>query len=266
MFTIIGERINMTRERIRERVGARDGGFVAGEARRQAEAGATHIDVNAGGEPAREVDDMTWLAGVVKDAIDLPLVFDSTNPEALRAGLEVCNRPGTIINSISGERSRLDGVLPLVSEFNTGVVCLTMDEGGMPTDLDDRVRITRDLMGALGEQGVGSDRAYVDHLVVAAASPPPCQTPFILQAIAALKREFPQAHACLGLTNISHGLPARNNLNRAFLAMVVAAGADAAIMDPCEPGMMTTLLSARAVLGLDEYCMAYIQAHRAGNL
>ena len=265
MFTIIAERINMTRKRVREEVWNRNADFIAAEVRRQAEAGATHIDLNAGGDPAKEVDDMVWLTGVVKDHTDLPLVFDSTNPDALRAGLEICNRPGTLINSITAEQERIDNVLPLVVAFGTGVVCLTMDDGGMPEDLDGRLRVTRDLVAVLKAHDIGLDRACFDHLV-RPASTNPGQAQFILDAVRALKQEFPEAHVCLGLSNISFGLPERNNLNRAFLAMLVAAGADGAIMDPTEPGMRNTLLSARAVLGLDEFCMAYIEAQRAGRL
>ena len=265
MFTIIAERINMTRKRIREEVWARNAEYIAKQTRRQEKAGATHIDINAGGDPAKEIADMEWTAAIVMEATELPIAFDSSNPDALRAGLEICNRAGTIINSITAETERVEGVLPLVKEYGTGVVCLTMDDGGMPEDLEGRVRITRDLAKLLQENGITLDRAYVDHLV-RPASTNPGQARHILDAIAATKQEFPALHICLGLSNISYGLPGRNNLNRAFLAMLVASGADGAITDPCEEGMMNTLLSARAALGLDDFCMEYIQASRAGKL
>ena len=265
MFTVVAERINMTRKRLREEVWNRNVEYVTRAARRQAEAGATHIDINAGGDPAKEVEDMKWLAQVVADATDLPICFDGSNPDALRAGLDVCNRPGTIINSITGEEERIDDVLPLVEQYNTGVVCLTMDDEGMPEDLDGRLRVTRDLAALLKDRGIGLDRAYFDHLV-RPASTNPGQATFVLDAIRTTKQEFPETHIALGLSNISFGLPVRNNLNRAFLAMLIAAGCDGAIVDPCEEGMMNTLYSARAALGLDEYCMEYITAQRAGRL
>ena len=264
-FTVIGERINMTRKRIRERVFARDADFIRREAQRQEAAGATHIDVNAGADPAREAEDMAWLTEVVAEATNLPLCFDSANPEALREGLTRCNRPGTIINSITAENERFEAVAPLVSEFGTGVVALTMDDGGMPEDLDGRLTITRKLAERLDKAGVELHRAYFDHLV-RPASTNPGQAAHILAAISATRREFPDAHVALGLSNISFGLPVRNHLNRAFLAMLIAAGADGLIIDPCEEGMMATLLAARAVLGLDEFCMNYISAFREGRL
>ena len=265
MFTIIGERINMSRKRIGEHVRSRDADYVARQIKRQQEAGATHIDVNAGGAPASEVDDMKWLAETAAAATELPLSFDSVRPDALRAGLEICNRPGTIINSITAEKERVEGVLPLVGEFNTGVVCLTMDDDGMPEDYDGRMKCTRDIAALLLKEGIGLDRAYFDHLIRPAATNPG-QAPFILAAVADTRKQFPDAHICMGLSNISFGVPQRNNLNRAWLAMLVAAGADGAIIDPCEEGMMNALLSSRAVLGLDDYCMDYVTAFREGKL
>ena len=265
MFTVIAERINMTRKRVREEAWKRNADFIAREVRRQEKAGATHIDVNAGGDPSKEVEDMKWLTQVVMETTDLPISFDSSLPEALRMGLHLCNRPGTIINSITGERERIESILPLVREYNTNVVCLTMDDSGMPDDYEGRMKITRDLVAVLSENGIEIGRAYFDHLV-RPASTNPGEAIHILNAIRATKKEFPEAHICLGLSNISFGLPQRNNLNRAFLAMLIAAGCDGAIVDPREEGMMNTLFSARAIMGLDEYCMEYLQAHRDRKL
>lgn len=264
-FTIIAERINMTRKRIQERVLARDADYIAGQARRQAEAGATHIDVNAGHDPDREVEHMAWLTGVVADATDLPLSFDSTNPDALRAGLARCNREGTIINSITGEAERIKAILPLVKEFGTRVIALTMDDSGMPDDLDGRMAVTRTLADTVQGEGIELDRVHFDHLVRPAATNPG-QAECILEAVRATRAELPDAHIALGLSNVSYGIPRRNLLNRAFLAMLIAAGADGAIIDPTEEDMMATLYAARAVLGLDDYCMEYITAYREGKL
>jgi 5-methyltetrahydrofolate--homocysteine methyltransferase len=257
MFTVIAERINMTRKAIRTKVWERDEAFIRGEAIRQTEAGATHIDINAGGDPSREVEDMVWLTKVVSAATSLPLSFDSANPDALRAGLELVNRPGAIINSLTMERARVDAVLPLVKEFGTGIVCLTMDDSGMPEDLEGRVRIADAIVSLLRSNGVPLDRAYFDPLV-RPASTNPGQARFILDAIRIIREKYPESHIALGLSNISFGIPRRNNLNKAFLAMLVAAGCDGAIIDPSEPDMLITLCSAQAVLGIDEYCMNYL--------
>lgn len=265
MFTVIAERINMTRKRIKKEVWDRNKGFVIEEVNKQEAAGATHIDVNAGGDPSKEVEDMEWLVKVVAGATELPISFDSVRPEALKVGLEICNREGSIINSITAETERIDGILPLVVEYNTQVVALTMDDSGMPEDLEGRLSITDDLVKIASDAGVGLDRVHFDHLI-RPASTNPGQAVFITEAIRRTRQKHPDAHFAMGLSNISYGVPKRNNLNKAFLAMLVCAGADGAIIDPTEEGMMTVLYSARATLGLDEYCIEYLTAQREGKL
>ena len=209
MFTIIGERINMTRKSIRTKVWDRNEDFIRNEASRQVKAGATHIDLNAGGDPAKEVDDMIWLAATVSAEVDVPLSFDSANPEAIKAGLEISNRPGTIVNSITMEKERVESILPIVREFNTGVVCLTMDDEGMPEDYDGRVKVTDDIATLLKDNGISLDRAYFDHLV-RPSSTNPGQARFVLDAVRYTKETYPDAHIALGLSNISFGIPMRN--------------------------------------------------------
>jgi 5-methyltetrahydrofolate--homocysteine methyltransferase len=265
MFTVIGERINMTRKSIREKVWERDEVFVRNEAALQAKAGATHIDVNAGGNPEKEIEDMKWLASVVMKEVELPLVYDSANFEAIKAGLEICNRPGTIINSMTMEKERIKSILPLVKQYNTSIICLTMNDEGMPEDLDGRIKIAEDITGLLSPENISLERAYFDFLV-RPASTHPGQAGYILDAIRWLKKTHPQAHASVGLSNVSYGLPKRNNINKAFLAMIVEAGADAAIIDPTETDMMTILYSSRAVLGIDEYGIEYLERMRGEGL
>ncbi len=265
MFTVIAERINMTRKKIKEEVWKRNADFVASEARKQAEAGATHIDLNAGGDPSKEVEDMKWLAETASKAVELPFSFDSANPEALKAGLEICSRPGTIINSITGEKDRIEMILPLVKNYNTAVVCLTMDERGMPSDYERRIDVTSKIAAAAGKEGIALDRLYFDHVVSCVATSPE-QGRFVLAAVSQTKKMYPESHTAPGLSNISYGLPGRNNLNRVFLAMLIYAGCDGAIMDPCEPGMIGTLLSGNVLLGEDEFGMNYLTAYRENRI
>jgi 5-methyltetrahydrofolate--homocysteine methyltransferase len=255
----------MTRNAIRNKVWERDESFVRAEARRQVEAGATHIDINAGGDPSKEVEDMIWLTQIVADEVDAPLSFDSANSDAIREGLAICNRPGTIVNSITMEIERISSILPLVKEFDTSVICLTMNNNGMPEDYDGRIRITDDAVVLLNQYKISIDRVYFDHLV-RPASTNPGQVKHILDTIRYTKETYPEAHIALGLSNVSFGIPKRNNLNRAFLAMLVAAGCDGAIIDPTEHEMMIMLYSARAVMGLDEYCMEYLTRMREAGL
>jgi 5-methyltetrahydrofolate--homocysteine methyltransferase len=261
MFTVIGERINMSRKSIRTKVWDRNEEFIRHEAACQVEAGATHIDLNAGGDPSKEIDDMIWLTETVTDEVDVPISFDSANPDAIKAGLDICNRPGSIVNSITMEKERVVGILPLVKEYGTGIVCLTMSDEGMPEDYEGRVGVTDKIVELLTGNGISLDRAYFDHLVRPAATNPG-QARFILDAVRYTKEKYPEVHIALGLSNISFGIPGRNNFNRVFLAMLVAVGCDGAIIDPTESDMMITICSAQAVMGHDEFCMGYLEKMR----
>jgi cobalamin-dependent methionine synthase I len=265
MFTVIAERINMTRKRIREEVWKRNEEFIISEVNKQEKAGATHIDVNAGGDPGKEIEDMIWLTNIVSKATKLPLVFDSANGKVIEEGLKICNREGTIVNSITAEEKKIGEILPIIKKYTTGITVLTMDDNGMPSDYEGRMDIARKMVKLLEDEGIAQDKIYIDTLA-RPISTEPKQAQFVLQTVRAIKKEFPSAHLCFGLSNISFGLPKRNNLNKVFFAMLIEAGCDGAILDPTEPGMMTTLFSARAVAGFDEYCMEYITAYRNGKL
>lgn len=264
MMTIIAERINMTRKSIREKAWARDAEFIRNEVRQQEARGATHIDVNAGADPAKELEDMRWLAEIVSGATELPLSFDSAQTQVLEAGLQVCNRPGTIINSTTAETARLADTLPLVKKYNTGIIALTMNDGGMPETLAGRQTIIDELCARMTAEGIALDRLYIDPLVRPISTNPE-QARMTIEGVRYIKAKYPDAHTMVGLSNVSYGLPNRIHVNRAFFVLLVEAGLDGAIIDPTAEGMMGIMAATRAIAGLDEYCMEYITAARDGK-
>ncbi len=261
MITIIAERINMTRKKMRERIWERDTEFVVNEVKTQENLGATHIDINAGGDPSKEIEDMKWLTEIVSGATELPISFDSANPDALKAGLEICNRPGTIINSITGEASRIENTLPLVLEYNTNVIALTMDDTGMPPNLDARIKVADNLVVLMKENNIALNRVHMDTLVQPVSSNPE-QVECTIGGIKYIHENYPDMHTMVGLSNISYGVPKRIHVNRAFFVLLLQAGLDGAIVDVTADGMMGSLYSTLALIGKDEYCMNYITAAR----
>lgn len=261
---IVGERINATRRRVRRAVEERDSGFVRKQARKQAEAGADYIDLNAGSDPSKEAENLVWLAETVQEAVELPLCLDSASPAALKKALAVCQKP-PMINSITAEKEKLDGVLPLVAESGARVVALTMDDSGMPDDRDGRVEIARRLLEKLEEAGVERERVHFDPLIrpVSTDSSQPLAA---AKAVRCIMDELEGVHTICGLSNVSFGLPRRSLLNRAYLVIMIASGLDGVIADPTETGIYATLCAARALLGEDDYCMNYIAAERTGRL
>jgi 5-methyltetrahydrofolate--homocysteine methyltransferase len=262
---IVGERINSSRKRIARALEERDAARIEREARRQAECGATYIDVNAGTSVAKEVENLVWLAEVVTGAVELPLCVDSANPAALDAALPV-NRTGQpMINSITAEKERLEGILPLVKKYKAKVVALTMDDSGMPDDAAGRVAVAEKLHAALKAEGVADEDIFFDVLVRPIATDPN-QAVQCLEAVRKIREKLPAVHFMCGMSNVSFGLPKRKILNRTFLTLLMAAGQDGAILDPTETDVGAALLATRALLGQDEYCMEYITAEREGRL
>ncbi len=261
---VVGERINGTGRRVREAVVARDADFIAEQARLQVEAGADFIDVNAGTEPDREPEDMAWLVTTVQSASDKPACVDSANPEALTAGLEA-HEGRALVNSASAEQRRLQPVLELARKHDARVIALTLDDSGLPDTAQQRVAIAERLVSAAEEVGIERDDIFIDPLARAVGVENDQGAAF-LDSVGEIRRLLPGVHVICGLSNISFQMPARRLLNRTFLAMAMARGMDAAIIDPLDGGLMAVVRAGEALLSLDDMCMGYIQAHRAGEL
>jgi 5-methyltetrahydrofolate corrinoid/iron sulfur protein methyltransferase len=261
---IVGERINTTRKSIDAAVEARNAELIRDEATKQAEAGANLIDVNTGTRLKTEMVDMEWLVNVVQEVLDNRLCIDSPNPAAIEVGVKLAKQK-PLVNSITAESERIEAIMPMVKEYRTSVVALTMDEGGMPGTGEDRHRIACKIMDMIAEYNIPMDDIYFDPLVQPIGSSPD-QGLAVLEGIKLIRASFPDAHIICGLSNISFGLPDRKLLNRIFLPMAALAGLDAAIMDPTDKSLMSSLMASCALLAQDEFCLRYIRAWREGNL
>ncbi len=260
---VIGEKINGTRPEVADAILRRDADRIRHLARSQAAAGADYLDLNAGTGPDREPDDLVWLVETVRTAADCRLCLDSANPAALEAGIRAA--PGRVLlNSLSGEQDRIDGVLPLAQRYGTELVLLALDDHGVPATPEARLAVVQRLVGLARGAGLPDDALYVDPLITTVATDP--QAPAVaLDTLRRVRAALPGLHLTCGLSNVSFGLPARAWVNRAFLAMAVAEGLDCAILDPCEPGLAAILRAAELVQGLDPDCRRYNEAARAGT-
>ncbi|HGE70016.1 TPA: methyltetrahydrofolate cobalamin methyltransferase [Candidatus Poribacteria bacterium] len=261
---IIGEKINTTKKSIDAAVSTRNAELIKNEAINQLSAGADVIDVNTGTRIKTEVDDMQWLVTTIQESTDCRLCIDSPNPSAIKAGLELCKQK-PIVNSITGEKDRIDAIMPMVVEYGASVVALTMDEAGMPKTGEDRLRIATKIIDLIKDYNVPMDDIYFDALIQPVGSNPD-QGLAVLEGIKLIRQAFPEAHIVCGLSNISYGLPERKLLNRTFLPMAINAGLDSAIMDPTDKMLMASVLASLALLGQDEYCLNYISSWRQGKL
>jgi 5-methyltetrahydrofolate corrinoid/iron sulfur protein methyltransferase len=263
-FQVIAEKINGTRKSVQAAVVGRDQAFIEDLARRQAAAGATWIDVNAGTSPEREPEDLVWLVETVQGCVDLPLSLDTANPKALRAALGVVQKT-PLVNSISGEQHRIDGVLPLAAEAGGEVVALALDDSGIPASTEARMAVIRRLVGLTRAAGIADGKVYVDPLVMTISTNVQSAN-IAIATMRAVKAEFPEVHMTSGLSNVSFGLPARALINRTYLTLAVEAGLDCAILDPLDRDLRASLLATELLLGKDRHCLAYTRAFRAGLL
>ncbi|OGS44642.1 MAG: hypothetical protein A2539_06745 [Elusimicrobia bacterium RIFOXYD2_FULL_34_15] len=256
---IIGERINATRKAIGEAIEKKNAKFIQQEALNQISAGADLLDVNCGMNVKDEAKNMEWLVNTIQEVVDVPLVVDSPSAEVIESGLKQC-RKKAIINSITGEKKRIEQILPLVEKYNTDVIALTMNDKGMPNTAQERLTIAKEIINFAKAYNIPSNRIYFDALV-RPISTEPNQAKEFLEAIRLIKSILDTKTAC-GLSNISFGLPNRKLLNSTFLAMALFAGLDAAIIDPTDAQMISSLRSSEALLAQDEYCMNYIKMFR----
>ncbi len=261
---IIGEKINGTRKAVAAAIREKDSDFIQDLAKRQAGGGSTYLNVNAGTAPDREPDDMAWLVGTIQAVCDLPLCLDSANPEALKAGLEIVKQ-GPMINSVSGEQARIDGVLPLALAHKTDLILLALDDKGIPETVDGRMAIVRRLVGLAVDGGLAQEQLHIDPLVTA-ISTGTGNAILTFETIRYIREEFPDVHITGGASNISFGMPLRPIINHYFIALAIQAGLDSAIVNPNDRELKAAIMTAEMLMDRDKYCLNFNKAFRAGKI
>lgn len=261
MVLIVGELINSTRKRVGQAIADHDEGYIRQLAKRQSEAGADVIDLNAGQSMERELEDLVWLIEIVEDELGsgVRLCIDTSSPDVMAEAIGRCSTL-PMMNSISNEGSKAP-LFQIAAEHGCDVIGLAMGERGMPRSAQDRVDETVALVEKCEKAGIACDRLYVDLICMSVASSPQ-QGLAVLEAVRRVREDL-SVKPFVAVSNISFGLPNRRLLNRTFLTMLIENGLTGAIIDPTDPGMMEAISASEAVIGADEYCMSYIRRHRA---
>jgi 5-methyltetrahydrofolate corrinoid/iron sulfur protein methyltransferase len=240
---VIAENIQIRATRVQEALNERNGAFFQDMARKQVEAGAHMIDLNIGPRKKDGPEVMTWLAETIASVVDVPLSFDTTNLDAIEAGLKVAKGRFNMLNpgGIVGSPERTERVFSLAVEHGARVIALTLEQTGMPANADARVGIAMEhLIPAAMQYGLPMDHLYVDPVVltVKGMQEHPKE---IVEAVRACKMAFdPVPMTTCGLSNVSNSVPFENRslINRTFLVMMLAAGLDSAIADPFDTELM----------------------------
>jgi len=260
---LIGERINPTgKKRLAAALEEGNLDVVRLEAEAQVEAGADVLDVNVGAAGVDEVNLLPRVVRLVMETVNVPLCIDSANAEALRTALtvhkELAAQGKPLVNSVNGKETSLGRVLPLVAEYETAVVGLVMDDGGIPPTPEERLAVARKIVERAGALGIPRQDVVIDCLALAVGTDPQAGR-ITLEAIRMVRREL-GVNMTLGASNVSFGLPEREVIDRAFLVMAIQNGVNCPIVDVAK--VHPAILAADLFLGRDQYATRYLRAYR----
>lgn len=255
----IGERINPTgKKRFKQALRDNDIPYILQEGLNQEDAGADILDVNVG---LPEIDEPAMMETVVKrlqGVTGLPLQIDTTDIAALERALR-CYNGKPMINSVNGKAENIAAVMPLVARYGGVLVCLALDEDGIPQTADGRMAVARKIYAAADRYGISHDDLVIDGLCMTISS----DSGGALATLETLRRVRDELHGrtILGVSNISFGLPARELVNAHFLTMAMQSGLSCAIINPNNEPMMQAYRASLALLDQDPQCMGFIGAY-----
>ncbi len=258
---IIGERINPTgKKRFKQALVDHDIDYIVDQGLQQEDAGADVLDVNVG---TPEIDEVALLDEVVcrlQSVLALPLQIDTSNPEAMERALRHYNGKA-LINSVNGKQEVMAEVFPLVKKYGGVVVALALDEGGIPDNADDRIRIAEKIYATAAEYGIRREDIVIDGLCMTVSSDPRSAL-VTLETIRRIRDEL-GGSSILGVSNISFGLPARELINAYFFEMALQNGLSCAIINPNNHAMMQAYRAFCALTNQDENFQNFITAYAA---
>lgn len=260
---IIGERINPTgKSRFKQALRDGDIDYILSEGFAQEEAGAHALDVNVGLPEINEEETILKVMKELQSVIDLPLQIDSANTAAMEKALRYYNGKA-MVNSVNGKKESMEAIFPMVKKYGGVVVGLTLDEDGIPETAQGRLQVARKIVETAESYGISRDDIVIDVLCMA-VSADSSSAMVTLEALELVKREL-GVKTSLGVSNISFGLPERENVNSTFYTMALQRGLDCAIINPKSKAMMTSYYSFRALTGKDENCAEYIEKFAAAK-
>ena len=256
---IIGERINPTgKKQFQKALADHNIDYILTQALQQVSGGAEILDVNVGHPEIDEKAMMTAAVKAIQSVCDAPLQIDSTKPDVLAQGLR-CYNGKPIVNSVNGEEKSLSSVLPLVKKYGASVVGLTLDENGIPKTAEGRFEIAERIVSRAEALGIDRRDVYIDCLTLTvSAEQDACRQ--TLEALHRVKTEL-GCKTCLGVSNISFGLPNRELVNSTFLTMALEEGLDLPIMNPNVASMTGAVRAFRVLRGIDKNSAEFISAY-----
>ncbi len=252
---IIGERINPTGKKVfKEALRNNDIDYILNVGLGQEKEGAHVLDVNVG---LPEIDESDMLSKVVyslQSVTDLPLQIDTSDAEAMERAMRLYNgKP--MVNSVNGKKESMEAIFPLIKKYGGLVVALTLDENGIPDDVEGRCNIAKKIIETAKEYGIDKKDIIVDTLAMTISTDSNAAN-VTLDSLETIRKMG--INTSLGVSNVSFGLPAREIINSTFFAMALTKGLSGAIINPHSAEMMKVYKSYCALSGYDENCNEYI--------
>jgi len=246
---VVGERLNPTGKKLlKQALADGDMAYILRQAAAQEADGAQILDVNVGLPGIDEPAMMVKVIKAVQSVCSLPLQIDSSNPDAIEAGLRVYNGRA-IVNSVNGKDEVLDRLLPVVKRYGAAVIGLTLDENGIPDTAEGRVKIAEKIIARCEKEGIDRDDVIIDCLTMTVGADPK-NAEITLEAVRRINEMG--IKTALGVSNISFGLPRRDLINREFFTMALHNGLKLSIINPAEQGMIEAINVYRLLFGYDE--------------
>ena len=252
---IIGERINPTGKKLfKEALRNHDIGYILNEGFEQQDKKCHILDVNVG---LPEIDEKALLTEVVQElqaVIDLPLQIDTSDVDAMESAMRRYNgKP--MINSVNGKQDSMDKIFPLVKKYGGVLVGLTLDENGIPETAEGRIAVAEKIYNEAAKYGIAKKDIVIDPLTLTVSTGSD-NAKITLDAVNGISKNG--GNTVLGVSNVSFGLPERQNINSVFYTLALNAGLDAAIINPKSDDMMKAYYSFCALMGYDENFIDYI--------
>ena len=253
---LIGERINPTgKKRFKQALLENDIGYILQEAVNQQTKGVHVLDVNVGLPGIDEAQMLTTSVCELQCVTDLPLQIDSSDPVAMESALRRYNGKA-MINSVNGKEDNMNAIFPLVKKYGGFVVALTLDEKGIPSTVEGRMKIARKILLTAALYGINKKDIIFDPLAMT-VSADKMSAVTTLETVKKITEQL-GCNTSLGVSNVSFGLPSRELVNAAFFTTAMENGLSAAIMNPYSARMMEAYYSFNVVKGLDDNCMDFI--------
>ena len=227
---IIGEKINGSIPSVAKAIAEKDEEAIKNLAIRQTEANATYIDVCASVEDEIEVETMKWLIDLVQSVTETPIAIDSPNAKVCAECIKFCNKPG-LINSVSGEGTKIEDVFPVIADTEWEVVALLCDDTGIPQTAEKRLEVFANIMAEAKKYNIDPSRIHIDPLIEMLCTAED-GIKMVTDVMDEIKRQYPTIHITGAVSNISFNLPVRKILNQSFTVLSMSHGLDSAIFDP----------------------------------